>query len=88
MLKPALLVIAGGQKLFCFFLAECTRQSSAVIISSLVTDGTSRFSVLNGIHYSNVFRAHRKGQRASLLVTRDTPEGLRDEGWPGHQAPP
>lgn len=54
--------VAAGSGAVLFFLAECTKQSSAVIISSLVTDGTSRFSVLNRIHYSNVSRADRKGQ--------------------------
>lgn len=56
-------------KAVLFFLAECTRQSSAVIISSLVTDGTSRFSVLTRIHYSNVSRPDREGQGVSLMVS-------------------
>jgi len=71
-------------KAVLFFLAECTRQSSAVIISSLVTDGTSRFSVLNRIHYSNVSRADRKGQGASLLVTPGNHRRFERRGLPSH----
>lgn len=67
-------------KAVLFFLAECTRQSSAVIISSLVTDGTSRFSVLNRIHYSNVSSTDRKGYRARLPVSSE-------ENWVYYQAP-
>lgn len=67
-------------KAVLFFLAECTRQSSSVIISSLVTDGTSRFSVLNRIHYSNVSSTDSKGYGANFPVSPDNYRRFRSRG--------